>query len=440
LALLIFASMPMIQTLAGWAYNDLALAFYQLAGLYALINYLLRLGDQASGAGQDKDQWGATGWLLLAALFTGLAMGLKYTSVVMPVALGLLLIIFSVRRGRWGPGLVDLLIFGAIAGLVALPWYLKNWWITGNPVYPFLYGWFGGEFWNQFRADWYAAAGSGVGWDADTLLLLPWLATLGIYDANYWDGRMGPLFLLFLPLLILFALWGRRGRSPTWRVTYYSLGGYALMLAGFWAVGIIWSQSLWQSRLLLPALVILSPLVGWVWTSLDQFELPQFSIGRFVTLAVGLTLTLTLVDIGLLTLKTDPLPYLFGQESRDQYLLRRLGAHYAVMQEINQQLPPDAVIQFLWEPRTYYCERDCRPDNVLDVLVNAAHIHGTAGGIARAWDQAGITHVLIHRSGLQFVRNETAEAVDEALLAEFEAEHLQELIDVAGAYQVYELR
>jgi hypothetical protein len=110
------------------------------------------------------------------------------------------------------------------------------------------------------------------------------------------------------------------------------------------------------------------------------------------------------------------------------------------MREINLQLPPDATIQFLWEPRTYYCERDCRPDNVLDVLANAAYMHGTADGIVQAWDQAGITHILIHRTGLQFVRNETPEAVDQALLVEIETEHLREIIDVAGAYQVYELR
>jgi hypothetical protein len=37
-AVLILLSMPMMVTLAGWAYNDLALAFYQLAALYALIS------------------------------------------------------------------------------------------------------------------------------------------------------------------------------------------------------------------------------------------------------------------------------------------------------------------------------------------------------------------------------------------------------------------
>ncbi len=38
-AVLVFLSMPMVVTLAGWAYNDLALAFYQLAALYALLRW-----------------------------------------------------------------------------------------------------------------------------------------------------------------------------------------------------------------------------------------------------------------------------------------------------------------------------------------------------------------------------------------------------------------
>ena len=36
-AVAVLGSMPMVSTLAGWAYNDLALAFFQLASLYAFL-------------------------------------------------------------------------------------------------------------------------------------------------------------------------------------------------------------------------------------------------------------------------------------------------------------------------------------------------------------------------------------------------------------------
>jgi 4-amino-4-deoxy-L-arabinose transferase-like glycosyltransferase len=433
LALLIYASMPMVHTLAGWAYSDLALAFFQLAGLYALIRYILP-APVASTEPTAPDR----GWLILAALFSGLAMGVKYTSFVMPLGLGLLLYGAAIVRGRWRQGIWDLLGFGLLAGLVGFPWYLKNWVLIGNPVYPFLYSWFGGEFWSEFRAEWYSAAGTGIGWDPGTLLALPWLVTLGVNDASYWDGRLGPLFLLFMPVLLFFAVIGRRYERQ-WQVTYYSFAGYALFLFFFWVLGVTWSQPLWQSRHLLPGLVVLSPLVGWAWANLSRYDRPNFALSRFVNLALALTLALTLVDIGLLTLKTDPVPYIVGLESRDRYLTRRLGAHYQAMKEINT-LPAAAVVQFMWEPRSYYCNRDCRPDASLDVLAWAIHQHGTAANIAAAWQDAGITHVLIHQAGLHYFLNELPDAVNQPVLTELQTNHLELLVDVAGVYQLYKVR
>ena len=65
-------------------------------------------------------------------------------------------------------------------------------------------------------------------------------------------------------------------------------------------------------------------------------------------------------------LPTQPWAYLSGAETRDDYLTRRLGAHYAAMQALNEKLPPDAVVQFLWEPRSYYSRVPAEPDAILD--------------------------------------------------------------------------
>ncbi|RME74893.1 MAG: hypothetical protein D6784_09060, partial [Chloroflexi bacterium] len=328
------------------------------------------------------------------------------------------------------------------------PWYVKNWVFTGNPVYPFAFGLFGGRFWDSFRADWYAAAGTGIGWKPSTLLALPWLATLGIRDMNYWDGRTGPLFLLFLPLVLLSLfrsapssssqspnLQSPISQSPISNLLFL----YALAQFGFWTAGVMWSRSLWQSRFLLTCLAALAPLVGAAWAGLPRWDLPRFSLSRFVNLAAGVVLALTLVDMALLTLKIDPLPYLAGLETRDAYLTRRLGAHYAAMTQINQTLPPEAVVQFLWEPRTYYCRRDCRPDSILDVFPHLVYRYRTAGAIARAWQAQGVTHVLVHEAGLRFILNESPETVDRAVLDDLRQHWLRPVGEVAGAYRLYAL-
>ena len=59
--------------------------------------------------------------------------------------------------------------------------------------------------------------------------------------------------------------------------------------------------------------------------------------------------------------------------------------------------------------------------------------------IAQAWQQAGVTHVLIYRAGLNFLLDESSKTIDTAMLADLESRYLQKAIDVAGAYQLYAL-
>ena len=439
-AVLLFASMPMVSALAGWAYNDLALAYFQLACLYSVIRYLL--SPSALRHSPLAIRHSPFAWLILSGIFAGLAMGLKYTSFVTPLTLTGLIVWYACRDTRRTPkpAIYSLAAFALPALLVALPWYVKNWIFTGNPVYPFLFDLFGGQYWDSFRAGWYAAAGTGIGWQPDTLLALPWLVTLGVHDANYWDGRTGPLFLLFLPLILYYGLfYSRRHSLDRQSPAVTALLVFALAQFAFWVLGVIWTRSLWQSRLLLPGLVALAPVAGRVWVDLPRFDLPQFSLSRFVNLAIGLVLALTLLDIGLLTLKIDPLLYLTGLESRAEYLTGRLGAHYAAMQRLNAKLPPDAVVTFLWEPRSYYCRLDCRPDSILDAFPHLVDRHGSAEAIAQTWRAEGVTHVLIHRTGLNFLLSQPSESVNTTVLSELETNALRLVFDVEGAYQVYAL-
>ena len=434
-AVLLLAGMPMIYMLAGWAYNDLALAFYQLAALYWVIEWVnLRMDDVSSPAIRNTQ-------LIISGIFAGLAMGLKYTSFITPLLIVIIIVFYALRFTFYAlrhTG-VSLAAFTLPALITAAPWYLKNWFFTGNPVYPFLFDAFGGENWDAFRAGWYAAESSGIGVDPLTLLGLPWLLTLGIRDMNFWDGRTGPLLLLFLPLLV-WAGFSRRFAGKRVPAAAKLLLFYALAHFAVWTLGVVWSRSLWQSRLLLPGLVALLPVAGWVWLNLSAFDLPRFSLSRFVNIAVGLTLALALVDTALLTLKFNPLPYLTGQETRAAHLERRLGSHFVAMQQLNTHLPPDAVVQFLWEPRSYYCQLGCRPDSILDTLPHLVHLHSTAEAIAQHWRQNGITHLLLHRDGLNFVRNDTPESVDEAVLSDLLENQMEPLFEVGSAYQVFAVR
>lgn len=423
-AVWLLAATPMVGSLATWSYNDLPLAFFSAAALHAFLH--------------ARRGWDGR-WLALSGACAGLAMSMKYTSFIVPAFVGLALL--WGMRAEWRRdgrrALAAPLAFGGTAVLVALPWFLKNWTFTGNPVYPFV---FDGVYWDEFRAAAYANAGSGIGWDLPALLRLPYDLTLGIRDASQ-DGLTGPLYLALLPLLLWF-VWRRWGRETAVSQALATMLWFGFASYGVWVVGVVNSASLYQSRLLLPAFVVLCAPLAWLLAQLPAWDHPQFSLHRFLWMGIGFVWAL--VGITLLTtswLPAQPWAVLSGGETRDAYLTRRLGAHYLAMERLNETVSPDATVLFLWEPRSYYCRVDCRPDSILDEFDHAVYLHETAPAIAAAWQDAGITHVLLWRTGLDFIVEspESARPPDTAVLQALISNHLQPVWTVADSYELYRM-
>jgi len=154
-------------------------------------------------------------------------------------------------------------------------------------------------------------------------------------------------------------------------------------------------------------------------------------------------LVLTLVGTLLSVAQEQPLRVLLGFESREDFLNRRMGWSHAVVATINQTLPPDAVVLFLWEPRSYHCTVDCRPDALLDRWLHTTFVYGhDAEGIAAAWRADGITYVLLHRAGLEFIlvdRFDPVTPADMRVLEELLTHHLALVENFGSAYELYRL-
>ena len=425
---ILYAAMPMVPLLSGWAYNDLALGFYQMAALYAFL------------AWREEGGWRR---LTTMGLMCGLALGLKYTAFVCPLALALGMAWHLARQGagwqEWGR---SFLLWGGVVALVAAPWYVRNLAFTGNPVYPFAYGLFDGRGWDAWRAAWYARAGSGLGWSLWPLFKLPWTLTLGLRDMNFYDGRMGPLFLLALPFLLAWVarLFGRpRPRPPA--IGY--LLWFALLQYVFWTLGVISSRSLFQSRLLLPAFLALCPPLAYLFDELRALDTEALSLRRLVGMTVVLVLIANLCDQFLYAVRVNPLPVLTGVESRDAFLKRTLGAHYAAMQMVNKLVSPGDKVLFLWEPRSYYCRRAAQPDPILERWGWLLHRHaGDLASIADELRRDGYTHVLLYREGMLLVRDNHLDPLrdeDFAAWDRFAADCL-ESEQVGEAYVLYRLK
>jgi hypothetical protein len=414
-AVLFFYAMPLVLSLAVWAYSDLGLAFYQMAAIYTLLHW--RQTRQKS-------------WLLLGGVMAGLAMGFKYTSFITPLFLALI-VLWDYRR-EVKTAVRPLAQLTIITTLVGVPMYVRSWIFVGNPVYPFLHDWFNGRYWDTYRADSYAEAGTGIGFDPVAILRLPYDVTLGYKDVTQ-DVQLGPLLLAFLPLLLLYGLSRWRKRTPP---AFSTLLLFALAQYSFWTVGVISTRGLWQSRLLLSALTVLVPALAWIWQDTARWDHPQFSLHRFMKLVLGVVLALNLISQFAQWLPWAPWTYVAGSDSREMTLRRTLGAHYGAMEAINE-LPPDAVVAFLYEPRSYYCERDCRPDSKIDELGHWRFLYSDALGVATAWREQGYTHILLHQAGYEFmVRPDSTEA---NLLEELQTHYLTPAADIAGAFILYEI-
>jgi len=424
LSMAIFYSVPSLVLISTWAYVDLGLIFYEFTAFYALMRWL-----EAGAQGRR--------WLTLTAILCGLAMGVKYTGVILPITLALM-----IASKVWQEGLKKtaraLLFFGLLTIAVASPWYLKNFFATGNPFYPFF---FGGAYWDEFRAWWYSRAGTGLAFTAPwRLLIAPWeMTVLGIQGTASYDATIGPVLLTVIPLLAL--VW-RKIATEERRII-----GYALLICLiqylFWLYGVAQSALLVQTRLLFPVFALLALLAGYTVDKLALLTRKAFNLQWFVTTVLLLALGLNAVSSTLYFISDGPLLYLAGFESRESYLTRRLGLYYTTVTHINENLPPSARILFLWEPRSYYCQRDCQPDALLDKFKHLVYKYHDADGIARQLREQGVTHVLLYKLGMDHIVKAGFDPItssDLEVWAKLSDDYLNLVYEESGVYYLYELK
>ena len=377
--LLLLATIASLPMLASWPYADMALAYYAVATLYAIT--INRIAPTAA-------------WLRVAGIMAGLAMGVKYTSFVVPLTCGLLLL-FS---GPLAKRISSAAQFSWIALSTALPWYARNAILMGNPFYPFV---FGGRYWDNFRAEWYAATGTGIGWNALQIFLLPLNTILGYHDANFFDGRMGPLFLILVPFTFWILLSRiRRDSAEGWSLL--TIGVFSALSFAAWVFGVINSSALWQARLLFPALMILAIPSALGWDALKQFNTPNLRISFLINALIAIVLTLTIFDHGIFVLQRNPLAVAFGAQSREGYIAR-VNPAYAALMQVMDELPADAYVYSLFEPRSYDLPRSIQPDAIVYNFAHDQYLYHTSAEIIRHWKAEGYTHILVYERGLNFM-------------------------------------
>ena len=396
LAATLMYSVTAVSDLSASATSELGAAVFILLAVLALLRW------------RAERAWR---WLALAAVFAGFFGGTKLPNSLVVVLLGLAVGLYAWRTNTWRRGLQVGALFTGVALAIVSIWFVRSWFITGNPVYPYLSAIFGGrdlptqEILVPATTTVQKSGVTGGGDPLRTpglffatrhpfrLLASPWTLTL---DGVRYRGYPGPLFLGLLPAVMLAQ---RRYRSEI---------RFLLYLSPFLYLG--WFLSYPMLRTVLPVLGLLAvPVAVEFWRFWEGGRLARAVVAGSLALWLAISLTGAAQD------QLKALPVVFGQQSPADWLTWRLPQRdrnfhaFPAYQIMNQSLPPDSRV-LLWESRGYYLDVDyLRLWEFFTGVADQPQLQ-SPGTVLDELQRWGITHVAMTEEGKRLWFREVLEA------------------------------
>jgi len=412
LGMVIFITTPIVIWLSTSAYIDLGMTFFTTASILALVRW-------------RELEYRHTRWLLISAFCMGIAVGSKYNAIIAWFIVNLLLVIIYVRETKCQTAAVKYgLMFFAITVLVASPWYMKNYLLTGNPFYPMFHSAFKSFQQQPIQKVIQSQAARETGkigffqmrkimygenfWET---LLIPIRMFFQGEDNSYryFQGVLNPILIIFLPFIML----NRRFHRD--KILFGLFSVIFIFMAYFLTEK--------QVRYILPTLPIKS--------------IVQFFLFSSVVILVVLNFLYLKERVKII----KPFSYVFQHETRDAFLERHL-AHYPAVKYVNAHLPADAnlFLMFLGR-RGYYLERPYKNEpsfgmKTISRMVKDAKSEERFNKYVRS---IGVTHILMR---MDLVNNYLKNNFSEKKIKRFEIlvrKYWKRIYEVNG-YAVWDLQ
>lgn len=390
LGVFFFLSLPVIIKLSISVYVDLGLIFFSFASLVCLFKWI------------EKEFH--LRFLILSAIFCGLALGTKYNGLILLFLLSFFVpYISSSNLSQPASKSVGYgVIFFIMAILIFSPWMIKNYLWTNNPLFPLYDKWFNPVY-------------------ADTANHISHFILRSInYDESWWeialipvriffqgadgsprlfDGKLNPLlflfpFFAFLPLRTGDSSIGYKEAVQRYQIEKKILLAFSilfLLIAFFKA-----DMRIRYVAPIIPPIVILA--VFGLHNTLTFFKLRcSAKVGKTgawgVCMMVILLSSMNLAYIWEQFKYVDPIPYIKGQITRDAYI-EKYCREYPALRFANENLPGNSkILGFFMGNRLYYSDREMIFDIAL--FQEAAKKTDLPENIVSALDKKNITHLLI---------------------------------------------
>ncbi len=409
-AVIAFATIPLIVVYGAQSYVESAMVFYGLATLTTLWCWLRQVWSAHSLS---------YGLLALAGAFFGLDIGVKYLALeFVPGALLLLAVGFIAyfwRRGLSPLTALPLASGKALAVLAASfalafgPWLIKDWGLLGDPVYPALASIFVTPAWSPVRDQTLTATFQHFGLRHGFLVRHHLLALDLFIDTKlYGEGTTYPtgLAVIGAPFAVLLLIltgwkgWLAKRRMERGRFLFVlALSALAVLALVTWS----FSGALVE-RYALPGIVLISVL-GAVVVTVLLLRLPR----RFSAISLLLVVLAVCCLVGQngyyyqlhLGWRT-PLPLLTGATSENAYMRSMLVQDSAASADfshavdyVNSQLPHDGKLLMLGRGSGYFfTDRDYIADSGGDWVPYIVTEGKTPDGMLRLLHQQGFTYIV----------------------------------------------
>ena len=285
----------------------------------------------------------------------------------------------------------SLAVYSLTAFIIVSPWYIKNWILGGNPIYPLLFGGRG------FPVDrWYLLLeylrGFGVGYSSMEFLMLPINLYLKYkYFVTFWGSvdLPSPLFLLSMTFVFFY--------NKMDKVAYLLISIIFLRI-------ILWFIGTQQTRFLYPVFPYISIITSYV--LILFMGLPLNRLLRSIRNVVFISMLYIPLFVALIMIiitnyiQIKPWRLWLRQESNIEFI-ERLIPSYGIM-KYTYDLPSQSKILLIWEGRGYYCSPNCIADTEHSNWIRIAQ--------EGKWDSKSISTILVRQQIEYFLIDE--EAID----------------------------